>query len=232
MKKSFGIYSIIWAICLSIFNLIVFVTPNEIGGVSKFGGSFWVGYIFITVAFFGQLACAFAVFRAKDLRQLFYSIPIIIISYIGLIIMLIAGSVCMVIPTLPNWVGIVVCSVILAISAISVIKASFAADTVKKIDEKLEAKISFIKKLTVDAQSLATIAAGDISKTANRVYEAIRYSDPTSNDSLCELDEQIEREFDAFADAVRADDNELADVTAESLVEMLARRNEMCKLLK
>ena len=31
MKKSFGIYSIVWAICLSVFNVITFVTPNEIG---------------------------------------------------------------------------------------------------------------------------------------------------------------------------------------------------------
>ena len=60
MKKSFGIYSIIWAIYLALFNVVVFVTPNEIGGVSKFGGSFWVGYIFITVAFAVQLICAFA----------------------------------------------------------------------------------------------------------------------------------------------------------------------------
>lgn len=232
MKKSFGIYSIIWAICLAIFNLVVFVTPNEIGGVSKFSGSFWVGYIFITVAFVCQLACAFAAFRAKSAKQLLYAIPIIYISYIGLIIMLIAGSVCMVIPTLPKWVGIIVCSVILAINAISVIKASFAADTVNKIDEKLDAKLSFIKKLTVDAQSLATVANGELSKTVNRVYEAIRYSDPTSNEVLCELDGQIAREFNVFADAVRDNDAALADATATSLIEMLARRNESCKLLK
>ena len=35
MKKSFGIYSIVWAICLAVFNVITFVTPNEIGGVRK-----------------------------------------------------------------------------------------------------------------------------------------------------------------------------------------------------
>ena len=47
MKKSFKIYSLIWAICIAVFNVITFVTPNEIGGVSKFSGSFWVGYIFM-----------------------------------------------------------------------------------------------------------------------------------------------------------------------------------------
>ena len=57
MKKSFKIYSLIWAICVAVFNVITFVTPNEIGGVSKFSGSFWVGYIFITVDnFIGNFA--------------------------------------------------------------------------------------------------------------------------------------------------------------------------------
>ena len=54
MKKSLKFYAIVWALCLAVFNVITFVTPNEIGGVSKFCGSFWGGYIFITVAFIGQ----------------------------------------------------------------------------------------------------------------------------------------------------------------------------------
>jgi len=75
MKKSFKIYSLIWVICLAVLNVITFVTPNEIGGVSKYSSSFWVGYIFITIAFVGQLACAFVAFKAENLKKFFYSIP-------------------------------------------------------------------------------------------------------------------------------------------------------------
>ena len=115
MKKSIGVYSIIWAICLAIFNVIVFVTPNEIGGVSKFSGSFWVGYIFITIAFIGQLVCAFFAFKPSDKQKVFYNIPLVTISYAGLIVMLIAGTACMAIPNLTNWIGIIVCLLVLVI---------------------------------------------------------------------------------------------------------------------
>lgn len=233
MKKSFKIYSLIWAICFAVFNVITFVTPNEIGGVSKFSGSFWVGYIFITIAFVGQLACSFVAFKAENLKKFFYNIPLLSISYGGLVAMLIVGSVFMAIPVLPEWIGIIVCVVILAFNAIAIIKATAVADIVSGIDEKIKVQTFFIKSLSVDAQSLMTSAKTDeLRAEAKKVYEAIRYSDPMANAALSDLDTQIERQFNAFSDAVKADDAELAKETADALVEMVERRNQKCKLLK
>ena len=81
MKKTFNYYSICWLISLAVFNVIAFVTPNEIAGISKFTGAFWVGYIFITLAFIGQLGCAYNAFKAENLKKLFYNIPLISVSY-------------------------------------------------------------------------------------------------------------------------------------------------------
>ena len=233
MKKSFKIYSLIWAICLAVFNVITFVTPNEIGGVSKFSGSFWVGYIFITIAFLGQLACAFVAFKAENLKKFFYNIPLLSISYGGLVAMLVVGSIFMAIPALPEWIAIIVCVSILAFNAIAIIKATAAADIVSGIDEKIKTQTFFIKSLSVDAQSLMTSAKTDeLRAEAKKVYEAIRYSDPMANAALSDLDAQIEKQFNAFSDAVKADDAELSKETADTLVEMVERRNQKCKLLK
>ena len=233
MKKSFKIYSLIWAICLAVFNVITFVTPNEIGGVSKFSDSFWVGYIFITIAFLGQLACAFVAFKAENLKKLFYNIPLLSISYGGLVAMLIVGSIFMAIPLLPEWIAIIVCIIILAFNAIAIIKATAAADIVSGIDEKIKTQTFFIKSLSVDAQSLMTSAeSGELRAEAKKVYEAIRYSDPMANAALSDLDAQIEKQFNAFSDAIKAEDSELAKETADALVEMVERRNQKCKLLK
>ena len=233
MKKSIGVYSVIWAICLAVFNVIVFVTPNEIGGVSKFTASFWVGYVFITVAFIGQLVCAFFALKAENIKKMFYRIPMISISYTGLILMLIAGGIFMAIPTLPEWIGIIVCAIILAFNAIAVIKATAAAEVVGGIDEKVKTQTFFVKSLTADAQSLMASAKSDELRTeAKKVYEAIRYSDPMANDALAELDIQIKRQFNAFSDAVKAEDDELAKETADALAEIIERRNQECKLLK
>ena len=233
MKKSFKIYSLIWAICLAVFNVITFATPNEIGGVSKFSGSFWVGYIFITIAFIGQLVCAFVAFKAENLKKFFYNISLISISYGGLVAMLIVGSVFMAIPVLPEWIAIIVYVIILAFNAIAIIKATAAADIVSGIDEKIKAQTFFIKSLSVDAQSLMTSAKSDeLRAETKKVYEAIRYSDPMANAALSDLDAQIEKQFNAFSDAVKADDAELAKETADELLEMVERRNQKCKLLK
>ena len=233
MKKSFKIYSLIWAICLAVFNVITFVTPNEIGGVSKFNGSFWVGYVFITIAFIGQLTCAFVAFKAENLKKFFYNIPLLSISYGGLVAMLIVGSIFMAIPVLPEWIAIIVCVIILAFNAIAIIKATAAADIVSGIDEKIKTQTFFIKSLSGDAQSLMTSAKSDeLRVEAKKVYEAIRYSDPMANAALSDLDAQIEKQFNAFSDAVKADDAELAKETADELLEMVERRNQKCKLLK
>ena len=69
MKKTFNYYSICWLISLVVFNVIAFVTPNDIAGVSKFTGTFWSGYIFITLTFIGQLGCAYKAFQADNLKN-------------------------------------------------------------------------------------------------------------------------------------------------------------------
>ena len=175
MKKTFGFFAIIWALFLALFNVIVFVTPNEAGGMTKFGGAFWVGYIFITIAFIGQLVCAFFAFKPSDKQKVFYNIPLATISYAGLIVMLIAGTACMAIPNFPNWIGIIVCLLVLAITTIAVLSAAFAASVVTEIDHRVKVKTFFIKSLIVDAEHLMnTSKTAELKALAKKVYEAVR----------------------------------------------------------
>lgn len=229
MKKSFKIYSLIWAICLAVFNVITFVTPNEIGGVSKFSGSFWVGYIFITIAFIGQLVCAFFSFKLRNLKKYFYRIPLISVSYTGLVAMLIAGSVFMAVPALPAWIGIIVCMLILTFNAIAIIKATVAAEFVSGIDESIAVRTEFMQRLTARANTLMNQKR---SEETIKIYEALRYSDPVDNPFLAECNSKLLAEFNAFADAVNSDDLELIKHSAASLMQTIEARNLLCKTTK
>lgn len=232
MKKRIGLYSIIWFVCLALFNVIVFVTPNEIGGVSKFSNSFWIGYVFITVAFIGQLICALMALKAKKRNKIFYNYSLFFISYGGLVVMLIAGGICMAIPKLPEWMGIVICTVILIANVISVISTKSVIDTVNEIDEKNERQTYFIKKLSLEAKELMdTAASEELRAEAKKVYEAIRYSNPKSGVSLTELNLQLEREFNEFANAIRAEDVELAKAGSVTVVALAEKRNYNSKLI-
>lgn len=232
MNKKFKYYAVIWAILLAVFNVICFATPGEAAGMSKFGGAFWAGYIFITIAFIGQLVCAFIALNTDSKTKLFYNIPIIRISYTGLILTIVFGALCMAIPNLPNWVGIIVCLLVLAFTAIAVVKAKAASDVVEKIDNKVKAQTLFIKSLTVDAESLLARAATPEAKDAcKKVYEAVRYSDPMSNDALASVESQITLKFNEFSNAVNGGTDSIDNLTDE-LVVLIGNRNKKCKLLK
>lgn len=232
MKKAFQKYAIIWAIFFVFFNVICFVTPGKAAGMNKFGGAFWAGYVFISLAFIGQLACAWFAFKADSLQKLFYNLPLIRISYTGLVAMLVVGAVVMAVPNLPNWVGIIICLLILAFHAVAVIQASAASDVIESVDKKIKTQTFFIKSLTVDAESLMARAKDDTAKAAcKKVYEAVRYSDPMSSDALAGAESQITLKFAAFSDAVQSGSTDITTL-ADELTILLNDRNKKCKLLK
>ena len=233
MKQTFRFFAAIWAICLALFNVVVFVTPNEVAGMNKFGDAFWVGYIFITIAFLGQLVCAFFAFKPDRNQEVLYNIPLVTISYTGLIVMLIVGTACMIIPNVPNWIGIIACIVVLAVTAIAILKASYAASVVSDIDERVKTRTAFIKMLSVDAEQLMNTArSAELKSFAKKVYEAVRYSDPMSNVALVEVEEKIQKGYAAFENAVNTEDLELAAASADELIALIDIRNKKCKLLK
>lgn len=233
MKKSFKLYFVCWAILFVVFQIVCFVTPNEAAGFRKFDGAFFAGYTFLVLAFIGQLVCAYFAFRADSQKKMFYRLPLITVSYTGLIAMLIFGTLTMAIPNLPTWIGVIVCLFILAMSAVMVIGAGAAANLVEREDEKTAAQTAFIKNLTIDAQGLAVRAKSDVVRTAcKRVYEAARYSDPMSNEALCEMEGQITAKMQELFQAVDGDDTERTVGLADEATALIRNRNLKCKALK
>ena len=226
MQKNFKYYAIVWLILLAIFNVAVFVSPAKAGDLNKFGGAFWSGYIGITVAFLGQLAVSLYAFSAKSMQKFFYRIPLIRISWAGLILTLIFGVLAMAIPDLPNWVGIIACATVLLFTILFLIKAQNAAELVDKTDYKVKEQTFFIKSLTVDAQNLTARAKTKEEQTlAKKVYEAVRCSDPMSDAALAAEETQIGLTFNAFSQTMN-------DKTAEAVLLALQERNNKCKMLK
>ncbi len=230
MKKSAVHYSIIWLVCLVLFNVITFVTPSDIG--NKFNAGFWVGYIFVTAAFAGHLACAMLALARKELKTTFYNLPLIHVSYTDIVLMLIVGGVCMAVPAIQYWVAIIACALILGIYIIAVTKASAAAALVAGVDARV-AQTALMHQLTDEARSVMLAAGGEaLHVEAKKVYEALRYADPTDHATLAELNWQIKSALHAFSVAVTSKDLELAAAEAQNLLAMLETRNMQLKALK
>ncbi|MBD5083374.1 MAG: hypothetical protein HDT34_04350 [Clostridiales bacterium] len=233
MKKYFKYYGICWAIVFAVFNIITFVSVGATMGFAALLPSFWIGYGFITLAFIGNLLCSLMFFKEENQNKVFLKISVIRLSFSALVASLIAGVVAMVVPIIPYWFGIIVDVLILAFYAIAIVKASAAADIVNHVEQRVKEKTFFIKVLTVDADTLVSKAKSDeIKAEAKKVYEAIRYSDPMSNNALNDIEYQLQNQFKAFSEAVATDDSELAKSTANELIILVNDRNNKCKLLK
>ena len=234
MKKTFGLYIAGWLAVLGLFNVITFVTPNEINGVSKFDTLFWLSYAFITLFFIGQLACAYFVFRADTLQKIFYNISLLKVSIVALVAILVTGGLCMSVIQIPDWIGIIVCSIVLAVNVVVVIKAVTAISAVNEIDQTIKSKTLFIKLLTAEAQSLMERTSDEqMQKLAKNVYEAIRYSDPMSNHPALDVVENTI--LDTFRNfAVAVDTNSVVDAQTfyKTLLALISDRNARCKSLK
>ena len=232
MNKRFGIYAAGWAVLLGLFNVIAFVSVGW-AGYEKYTDSFWIGYSFITATFIGQLACAWYALKEENAQKLFYRISLFSISYSGLIATFVFGGLCMLISPLPYWIGILVCSIVLAVNVLAVIKAAAAIGEVERIDEKVKQKTFFVKSLTVDAETLMARAKSEDAKAAcKKVYEAVRYSDPMSSEMLSGVEGQITIKFAALSDAVAAENADAIAAAAEEVLILIKDRNSKCKLLK
>ena len=232
MKKGFKFYAVVWCVLLALFNVIAFVSVGW-KDQEKYTDSFWIGYVFITVMFVGQLACAFFAFKADSAQKMFYRVSLLRTSYAGLIASFVVGGLCMLISSLYYWVGVIVCAIILAANILSVVKASVAISEVERIDKKIKVQTFFIKSLTVDAETLMASAKSDEAKEeCRKVYEAVRYSDPMSSDGLASVEKEISDKFAEFSAAVKGKDTEGLAEKTKWLCALIDERNKKCKALK
>ena len=64
------------------------------------------------------------------------------------------------------------------------------------------------------------------------MYEAVRYSDPMSNDALSVIEAKITVKMDDFSFAVTEDKAKEVKEIAEEIIILVGDRNKKCKALK
>ena len=227
MKKNFKFYAVSWALLFAIFNVLAFAVGF------KNNASFWTAYIASVIAMLLQLVCAKISFKPEKLDRLFLNIPVISITFTGMVASMIIGAVCMVIPSVPVVAVIVIEYLILAFTGISVLKANAAAEIVNEVGEKVKEKTRFIKLTTVDAQNLMNSAKSESVKSAcKKVYEALRYSDPMSSEALAREEAEIADKMAELSSAVASDNADSAESISNEITALVKARNNKCKALK
>ena len=209
-------------IAFIVFNVIAFVVPTV---KTK---TFWIAYAFTIVAFALQVAVWNTAFKADDaLKSKFLGIPIIYVGILYLVLQIIAFAVFFAFPVIPSWIAVIVCVLILGLSAICLIGADAARNEIKRVEEKVNQKVFYIRQLQTDVEMLAEQEQNPETKAAlTELAEKIRYSDPMSSEKLAEIEEKINNTLIELKSA--------ADKTAiiTKLNSLLTERNKKIKLMK
>ena len=222
MKKNNLTSYLALGIVFVLFNVIAFVVPTDKTA------TFWTAYVFSAVAFAVQIPLWKIALGKKDtLKSKFLGIPVIHVGITYLIIQLIAFAVFMILPTLPVWLAVVVCTIILAISALGAIAGQAGANEINRVEEKIKVKRAFIQFLQTDIEMLAETETDAETKAAlKKLAEKVRFSDPMSHEMLGELESRISAKVEEM--------KTVADKKAliEEITTLLTERNKKCKILK
>ena len=222
MKKNKGMAYAVLAIAFVLFNVIVFAVSTAKTA------TFWTAYVFTAVAFASQIGIwKFAFKSADSLKSIFLGIPLVSVGITYLIVQIIAFVVFMVLPLTASWIAIVVCALILGISAICLIGTETGREEINRVEEKVEKKVFYIQSLQTDVEILASFEADANTKAAlTKLAEKIRFSDPMSNEILADL----EAEITAKVKELKTAENKSAIITV--LDSLITERNKKAKLLK
>ena len=227
-------YAILWTVLIILYNLVCLLTTNERYGISKFSGSFWVGYGFITASFISHLFYAFFAFGEKNKEKRVLNIPLLIISFVELGFMVIIGVLCMTTPFLPYWVGIIVCYAVLAFSVIFLLSAKVTGEKVANANIVLNAKTSSMRGMVDKAQELVIGSkTPEIKSMVAHLYDAIRYSDTISSEET-KIDEmRISDGLEDLENMIQnATDSEKIQQKVDALLLLVEKRNNKCKASK
>ena len=222
MKKNSTKGYVILGILFALISIIAFAVPTVKTA------TFWIAYVFTAAAFAAQIVIwKTALGKGETLKSKFLGFPAIHIGIVYTVIQVIAFAVFLLVPTLPAWSVIVVCSVIAGISAVCMISADAGRNEIERVEAKVQKKVFYIRELQADIELLADNESDATVKTAlTQLAEKIRFSDPMSNKQIADLENKI---------SIKAAELKTASSKLEIITELnslLDERNKKCKILK
>ena len=213
---------IVIAILFILFNVIAFVIPTAKAS------AFWTGYVFTVIAFAVQAYVWYATIGKKqDLKSKLLGSSVTYISAVYLAIQFVAFLIFIFVPSAPTWCAILICVLILGISAVFMITTNAGTEMITATENKVAVKRQFIKDLQIEVEMLAEIETdSEIKQKLVELAKKVRLSDPMSDASLSELEDELMVKVSAIESSC---DKMSVINEAETL---LLKRNKSVKALK
>lgn len=232
MKHYRNTYLIIWCLMAALFNAAAFLSPSGRLALSLSLPIFWVGYGCVMAALVVQLVCFLVTAARSDTAErTFLRIPLLRLSNGCLIVSAIVGGVCIALPFLPDWLAIVAAAAVLAFYIIAMLNAAVAGDLVAQRHQQVADKTALLYGLRDGVQALSARAKDDVDRAAcEKLYEALRYSDPMTSDVVAVYDARLSDKCAQLREAI-LHGGDVPALVEEALL-LLEERNLKCRMSK
>ena len=199
--------------------------------------AYWIAFVFGLIAIAAQAYVMKTAFnKGEPVKSKFYGYPIARIGVIYLAVQLAVSFLLMALGfafKVPVWAALVVCVLILGVSAIGFIAADIMRDEVERQDAQLKTDVKAMRALQSKTASIAGLCADEeTEKALTDLAEKFRYSDPVSSEETAALETDLTAAVDELQAAVVDGDNAAAKQLCVKIEAALAERNRLCKLNK
>lgn len=212
-----------------VFNIVAFAPPfNKNEG-------FWIAYFAGLIALVSQVYFFKKSFKASSTtKSRFYGYPIARIGVIYLAVQLVFSIVEMTLANSVNsWIYLIINLVVIAFAALGCISTEVARDEVVKQDEVVSLETSAMRAMRVRAKSIRESCKNkDLQYSLDELVACIEFSDPKSNKSTKNIDEQIQLELENLADLSLSGSVESAKELVLTIQALVSERNDLCKMTK
>jgi len=217
---------IVFIVLFVVYNMMVFVIPFKKTDI------FAIVYVFALISIIAFAVSYFFAFdTAKTLKSKFLSFPIFQVGSIYVVTQLSLSTVFMILTsfiTIYRWIAIAPCVLILAAAIIKTMTIEVARDKMENIAIKQKINTSFIRSLQVGLEALSERVSDEMLKLKLAdLSEAVKYSDPVSNNALSEIESKMETIFSQIKAAIYAGQDDV-ESQIDELNNLLTERNKMC----
>lgn len=230
MNKLTKNYFLIITIVAIVYNILVFVIPFGYKSNIVFYTAWGSGLLAILFQF---CIAGFSFKGNKNLKSIFFGLPIIRIGLIYLIIQLSLSLLFFIVGAfvkIPFWIVLILIILVFAFALIGLITTNTYRNAVEEIDDSTKNNTAFIDNLKIEAEFLICKCIDQpIHSKIKTLYDEIKYSDPISSDYLMNIEDEINIKIFEIKDlAIEGKFGDL-DKKLDNLIWLIKERNLKCR---
>lgn len=216
-----------------LLNVILFVIITSKMEDQLENSTFWFVWVFtFIVNYLGVLGCSYLA-KEKTKNDFVNNTPLYFSMYLFSFIYILLGMILMFIPSVQFTLALILEAIVSIFYIVTVLFLYNAISHIKSNDEKQAKKVFYIRNLQTEVDfCLGLVKENENKKLLIQLQEAIRYSDPMSDDSLESTEQQIELLVNRIKNECIVSNEQAIKELVDNLLNLIKYRNEKVKQLK